>query len=279
MVYSCPISGVPSQIFSLSSPTLLPPFCSGRPRIKPAKACLFVQHERSYDRFNKRSDQIVRITFHGKMNGGGAGQFPFFILIFSVRWPAGRMPNRRAGVFMLLIACINFINLSTAGAGKRAREVGIRKVMGSLCGPLIGQFLTESLLLTLAGTLISIGLVYAALPLFNSITGQELSLRWSANSWLIPALLGIIIATGLLAGLYPAFFLSAFNPVTVLKGLVTPGSSAPRGLAGDEPLAPGFRLPDHGQLVDLWPYRVAGRRHHLPDHRLASAAGGDEQSG
>jgi len=130
------------------------------------------------------------------------------------------------GIFMLLIACINFINLSTAGAGKRAREVGIRKVLGSVRGQLISQFLIESLLLTLVGTAIAIALLYFSLPLFNQIAGQELSLNWSGAVWLIPTILGIVLATGVLAGLYPAFFLSAFNPVTVLKGLFTPGGKS-----------------------------------------------------
>lgn len=130
------------------------------------------------------------------------------------------------GIFMLLLACINFINLSTAGAGKRAREVGIRKVLGSVRHQLISQFLIESLLLTLVGTAIAIGLVYLSLPLFNEITGQELSLNWSGTAWLIPTILCIVLATGVLAGLYPAFFLSAFNPVTVLKGLFTPGGKS-----------------------------------------------------
>jgi putative ABC transport system permease protein len=130
------------------------------------------------------------------------------------------------GAFMLLIACINFINLSTAGAGKRAREVGIRKVLGSVRIQLIGQFLIESLLLTLAGTAIAIGLIYFSLPLFNQVTGQELALNWSGAVWLLPTILCIILVTGILAGLYPAFFLSAFNPVTVLKGLFTPGGKS-----------------------------------------------------
>jgi len=130
------------------------------------------------------------------------------------------------GIFMLLIACINFINLSTAGAGKRAREVGIRKVLGSVRGQLISQFLIESLLLTFVGTAIAIALLYFSLPLFNQIAGQELSLNWSGAIWLIPTILGIVLATGVLAGLYPAFFLSAFNPVTVLKGLFTPGGKS-----------------------------------------------------
>jgi len=130
------------------------------------------------------------------------------------------------GAFMLLIACINFINLSTAGAGKRAREVGIRKVLGSVRLQLVGQFLIESVLLTLAGTVIAVGLIYLSLPLFNEIADLDLSLNWAGTVWLVPTILGIILVTGVLAGLYPAFFLSAFNPVTVLKGLFTPGGKS-----------------------------------------------------
>jgi putative ABC transport system permease protein len=121
-------------------------------------------------------------------------------------------------LFMLFIACINFMNLSTAGASKRAREVGIRKVMGSLRIQLIRQFLLESLLITAAGLLIAIALVYWVLPFFNHLSGKNLSLNLLANSWLIPALLLFGLITGVLAGSYPAFYLSSFNPVTVLKG-------------------------------------------------------------
>jgi len=121
-------------------------------------------------------------------------------------------------VFMLLIACINFMNLSTAGASKRAREVGIRKVMGSLKAQLIKQFLLESLLITAVALLISLALVYWVLPFFNHLSGKNLSLNLLGSSWLIPGLLLIGLFTGFLAGSYPAFYLSSFNPVTVLKG-------------------------------------------------------------
>jgi putative ABC transport system permease protein len=121
-------------------------------------------------------------------------------------------------VFMLLIACINFMNLSTAGASKRAKEVGIRKVMGSLKFQLIRQFLTESLLITAFALLLSLAFVQLALPLFNNITGKTLSLNFRVNAWLLPALLLLGLITGVIAGSYPAFFLSSFNPVTVLKG-------------------------------------------------------------
>jgi putative ABC transport system permease protein len=121
-------------------------------------------------------------------------------------------------VFMLLIACINFMNLSTAGASKRAREVGIRKVLGSLKSQLVKQFLLESLLITALALLISVALVYWVLPFFNHLSGKNLSLNLLGNSWLVPSLLLFGLFTGFLAGSYPAFYLSSFNPVAVLKG-------------------------------------------------------------
>jgi putative ABC transport system permease protein len=126
-------------------------------------------------------------------------------------------------VFMLLIACINFMNLSTAGASKRAREVGIRKVMGSLRGRLVGQFLAESLLLTALSMGLALLLVYMVLPLFNGLTGQNLGIHWLAMPWLIPAMVGFGLSIGILAGSYPAFFLSSFKPIAVLKGRLTAG--------------------------------------------------------
>ena len=121
-------------------------------------------------------------------------------------------------LFMLLIACINFMNLSTAGASKRAREVGIRKVMGSLQRELIGQFLLESMLLTLLAMILALTMVSGMLPLFNQLSGKELTFSLAVNPWLLPGLLLLVAVVGALAGSYPAFFLSSFNPVTVLKG-------------------------------------------------------------
>jgi putative ABC transport system permease protein len=129
-------------------------------------------------------------------------------------------------IFMLLIACINFMNLSTAAAFKRAREVGIRKVMGSVKGQLIRRFLLESLVLTAIALALALVLVSIALPFFNDITGQHLDLRLSTHPWLIPGLLALGLFTGLLAGSYPAFFLSSFNPVIVLKGKLTGGKGS-----------------------------------------------------
>ncbi len=132
-----------------------------------------------------------------------------YVYIFSV-----------VAIFMLLIACINFMNLSTAGASKRAREVGIRKVLGSLNGQLVRQFLLESLLLTSFAFLLSLILVFWTLPLLNKLSGKNLSFDLLSNPWLLPGLLLFALVTGLLAGSYPAFFLSSFKPVTVLKGKI-----------------------------------------------------------
>ncbi len=123
-----------------------------------------------------------------------------------------------SALFMLLIACINFINLSTAGASKRAKEVGIRKVMGSAKSALANQFLIESLLLTAIALILAVGLVYLTLPLFNNLSGKELTLNFTATIWTLPSLLLLGLLVGVLAGSYPAFFLSSFQPITVLKG-------------------------------------------------------------
>ena len=124
---------------------------------------------------------------------------------------------------MLLIACINFMNLSTAGASKRSREVGVRKVLGSLKSELVKQFLFESVLITGIALLVSILFILLALPAFNNLTGQNLTLSFTGHPFLIPGLLIFILLTGLLAGSYPAFYLSSFKPVAVLKGKFTAG--------------------------------------------------------
>ncbi|MEZ0540756.1 ABC transporter permease [Fibrella arboris] len=121
-------------------------------------------------------------------------------------------------VFMLLIACINFMNLSTAGASKRGKEVGVRKVLGSLRSSLTTQFLTESLLLTAVSLILGVVLVAITLPFFDDLTGKELSLNRLKTPWLVPAILLLGTLVGLLAGSYPAFFLSSFKPIAVLKG-------------------------------------------------------------
>lgn len=121
-------------------------------------------------------------------------------------------------VLILLIACINYVNMSTAAATRRAKEVGVRKVAGASRGQLIFQFLSESVIVTLLAIVISLALLELSLPLFNEITGKEISLKYLLQGSFIAVLLSIIILVGIIAGSYPAFFLSNFKPQVVLKG-------------------------------------------------------------
>jgi putative ABC transport system permease protein len=129
------------------------------------------------------------------------------------------------GCFVLALACINFMNLSTARSEKRAREVGIRKAMGSMRGQLIGQFFCESLIVTFLSFLLSLLLAALALPYFNKLAGKHLSILWGNPAfWLLG--ISFCLVTGLIAGSYPAFYLSSFRPVKVLKGLFKAGREA-----------------------------------------------------
>ena len=119
--------------------------------------------------------------------------------------------------FILLIACINFMNLSTARSEKRAKEVGIRKVVGARKSSLISQFIGESILLALLAGILAILIVQFALPFYNRLVDKQLYLDWR-NIYFWLEMFGFIIFTGLVAGSYPAFFLSSFKPVKVLKG-------------------------------------------------------------
>ncbi|UOG73041.1 ABC transporter permease [Hymenobacter tibetensis] len=158
------------------------------------------------------TDIHLRSNFRGNLEAGGDIRY---IYIFTA-----------IALFMLVIACINFMNLSTAGASKRAREVGVRKVLGSMKRQLVGQFLLESILLTMVALLLAMVLVTMALPVFNELAGKNLALDFAAKPWLLPALLLFGVLVGVLAGSYPAFFLSSFNPVTVLKGRFASGKKS-----------------------------------------------------
>jgi putative ABC transport system permease protein len=122
------------------------------------------------------------------------------------------------GLLILLIACINFMNLSTAQSAGRAKEVGVRKVIGSGRANLVRQFLTESLLTALVAFIFSIALIVLLLPLLNQLSGKEINLASGLYTWLFPALMGVAMICGLLAGAYPALVLSAFDPIKILKG-------------------------------------------------------------
>jgi len=149
--------------------------------------------------------------FKNGVNTGGGIQF---VWLFGI-----------IGVFVLALACINFMNLSTARSEKRAKEVGIRKSIGSNRGQLISQFFSESILITLLAFVVALLLVFAALPTFNNVAGKELSLPLgNPVFWLLGV--GFSLITGLVAGSYPALYLSSFQPVKVLKGTFRAGKFA-----------------------------------------------------
>lgn len=133
------------------------------------------------------------------------------------------------GVFVLLLACINFMNLSTARSERRAKEVGIRKTVGSLRGQLIGQFLCESILVSFIAYIFALLLTQLALPWFNDIADKKMTLLWGNGLFWLSGL-GFTLLVGLIAGSYPAFYLSSFKPIKVLKGTFKAGrfASVPR---------------------------------------------------
>jgi putative ABC transport system permease protein len=151
-------------------------------------------------------------------NGKAAGGRVQFLWLFFI-----------IGVFVLLLACINFMNLSTARSEKRAKEVGIRKTVGSIRGQLIKQFLSESVLVALVSFIFSIILVLLLMPLFNKLADKNMGLPWSSAMFWLTAL-AFTIVTGLIAGSYPALYLSRFEPIKVLKGTFRVGrfASLPR---------------------------------------------------
>lgn len=129
-----------------------------------------------------------------------------------------------AALFILLIACINFMNLSTARSSGRAKEVGIRKVLGTAKRSLIGQFLTESTIMAYLAFMVALIIVWLTLPWFNAIAGKEMIIGGLIKSRYLIVLLLLPFIVGALAGIYPAFFLSSFKPITVLKGKWNGGS-------------------------------------------------------
>jgi putative ABC transport system permease protein len=135
-----------------------------------------------------------------------------FVYIFSV-----------IAVLILLIACVNFMNLSTARSANRAKEVGIRKVAGSTKGHLIGQFLTESILLSLFSLVLALGIAVLLLPMFNQLAGKSLHPDVLFSGRFLPILILLVLLVGCLAGSYPAFYLSSFQPIQVLKGKIAAG--------------------------------------------------------
>ncbi|NER17336.1 ABC transporter permease [Spongiivirga citrea] len=159
------------------------------------------------DIFNFRLQPLADIHLYSdlQLDVAGHGNIQYVNIFFIV------------ALFILVVACINFMNLSTARSAKRAKEVGMRKAIGAHRGQLILQFLSESMLLSCISLLIAVGLVLLALPFFNEISGKVLSIDIT-DGYLWLGLLVIVLVTGFFAGSYPALYLSGFNPIKVLQG-------------------------------------------------------------
>lgn len=149
------------------------------------------------------SDKSYEIEANGNLS---------YVYIFSV-----------IAAFILLIACVNFMNLSTARSANRAKEVGIRKVAGSTKTNLIIQFLTESVLLSLFSLVLALLITAGLLSFFNQLAGKQIPLSVLLSSWLLPVSVLLVCVVGCLAGSYPAFYLSSFEPIQVLKGKIAGG--------------------------------------------------------
>ena len=174
----------------------------------------YIQEKAEWDGFTTfltpYSDRYLYSKFE---NGKQAGGRIDYVHLFSI-----------IAFFILLIACINFMNLSTAKSTKRLKEVGVRKTVGANRQSLIAQYLLESTFIAFIALVVALGLVYATLSPFNLLTGKELNLV--LNGKIIAGLLGVTLLTGLIAGSYPAFYLSSFQPVKTLKGKVSGTISA-----------------------------------------------------
>jgi ABC-type antimicrobial peptide transport system permease subunit len=172
------------------------------PEEKKYQWAVFLHPMRKWNLYNE---------FRNGVNTGGAIRY---VWLFGI-----------IGIFVLLLACINFMNLATARSEKRAKEVGIRKTVGSLRTQLVKQFFAESYLVVLLAFFLSMLLVILLLPLFNEVAGRKIQIAWTHPVFWASSL-GFVVITGLLAGSYPALYLSSFQPLKVLKGTFRVGKSA-----------------------------------------------------
>ncbi|HUZ57389.1 MAG TPA: ABC transporter permease [Hanamia sp.] len=163
----------------------------------------FIYHATPLTDIHLHSDKSYEIEANGNIT---------YVYIFSA-----------IAILILLIACVNFMNLSTARSANRAKEVGIRKVVGSLRSHLITQFLTESVLLSFFSLLLAIIIAALLLPFFNQLSGKEMHVGTLFSTWLFPVMIALVFLVGIVAGSYPAFYLSSFQPIEVLKGKIAKG--------------------------------------------------------
>jgi len=173
--------------------------------------------ENGGNRIGYHLQPLSKVHLHTSMEGDlePSGSMTF-VYIFSV-----------IALFILFIACINFMNLSTARSSNRAREVGVRKVLGAFKKQLVSQFLVESIIMSMVAFMLAIIIAEITLPYFSNLSGKSLYIPWNALLFIPTVLLGAIIV-GLLAGAYPALFLSSFKPIQVLKGKLNAGAKSSR---------------------------------------------------
>ncbi len=171
---------------------------------------VFDKHKREDDKRMLKLEQFKQMHLYSSIENTGDIRTIYIFLA--------------TGLLILLIACVNFMNLSTARSSSRAKEVGMRKVVGAKRSQLIKQFFGETFLFSVSSMFLALILVYAFLPSLNNLTGQFIRFEDIGRVWIISGLIGIVVLVGLFSGSYPAFFLSAFQPVNVLKGIFKTGS-------------------------------------------------------
>jgi putative ABC transport system permease protein len=191
------------------------------PQVKAAVGIGFDEFVASGGRYRYYLQRLPDIHLHSKLDVEIEANGDIkYLYIFSA-----------IAVFILLIACINFMNLATARSANRAKEVGIRKVLGSFRSQLVQQFLSESILISVIALLIAIGLAELLLPFFNNLAAKQLQADFLSGNPARFGLIGFALLVGIIAGSYPAFFLASFQPVSVLKGkLSRPGGTGSRWL-------------------------------------------------
>lgn len=180
---------------------------------KPETGTSMVFSLQSLKDMHLHSENIINRVVNSNASSASTGSM-FYIKIFAI-----------IALFVLLIACINYMNLTTAKASNRSKEIGIKKAVGAVRGQLITQFLAESVLVTFISFVLSVILVNLVLPFFNDFVNKELSLGFSTNYQIWLATLSVVLLTGLLSGTYPAFMLSRFSPMLLLKSLKIPNKS------------------------------------------------------
>jgi putative ABC transport system permease protein len=198
--------GVPPDEVEAKMPDLIEQYAAGQ--IQAQTGLSFKEYVAAGNGYNYFFQPIRDIHLHSNLEGEikANGNITYVYVLIAI------------AAFLIIIACVNFMNLATARSASRAREVGIRKIVGSTKGLLVRQFLLESLIMSLISVLVAATWVQLLLPLFNQLTRKQLEINYVQDPFNIVFLLVIGLFVGLLAGLYPAFVLSSFRPVTILKG-------------------------------------------------------------